>query len=66
ILFDTQAMGGGWEGNGGDGWIQLLEFNPEMTHVFVRTFSPLMAISPSTRDKAWFRHEFTEFEFDID
>lgn len=66
ILFDTQAMGGGWEGNGGDGWIQLLEFHPEMTHVFVRTFSPLMAISPSTRDKAWFHHEFTEFEFDID
>ena len=66
ILFDTQAMGGGWEGNGGDGWIQLLEFNRDLTHVYVRTFSPLMAISPASRDKQWYRDDKREFEFDIE
>lgn len=65
LMFDTQAMGGGWEGNGGDGWIQLLEFNPEMTRVHVRTFSPLMNISPASRDKRWFHGDKTEFDFNI-
>ncbi|MCF0234609.1 MAG: metallophosphoesterase, partial [Thermoguttaceae bacterium] len=40
ILFDVQAVGGGWEGNGGDGWLQLLEFTKDMKTVKVRTFSP--------------------------
>ncbi|MBQ3388870.1 MAG: metallophosphoesterase [Thermoguttaceae bacterium] len=66
ILFDTQAMGGGWHGNGGDGWLQLLEFDPDLTRVHVRTFSPLMAISPSTRGKAWYRDERRQFDFEIE
>ena len=66
ILFDTQAMGGGWHGNGGDGWLQLLEFDSDLTRVHVRTFSPLMAISPSTRDKAWYRDERRQFDFEIE
>ncbi len=66
ILFDTQAMGGGWEGNGGDGWLQLLEFNRDLTHVSVRTFSPLMDISPASRGGRWYRDEKREFEFNIE
>ncbi len=66
LLFDTQAMGGGWEGNGGDGWLQLLEFSKDMKNVKVQTFSPLFAISPATRDLAWHRGERQEFEFSLD
>ena len=66
ILFNTQAMGGGWEGNGGDGWLQLLEFNPEMTRVHVRTFSPLKAISPASRGQAWYRDARRQFDFEIE
>ncbi|MBQ7813923.1 MAG: metallophosphoesterase [Thermoguttaceae bacterium] len=66
LLFDTQAMGGGWEGNGGDGWLQLLEFSKDMKTVKVRTFSPLFAISPSTRANAWNREKYCEFEFSIE
>ncbi len=66
ILCDMQAMGGGWEGNGGDGWIQLLEFSKDMKLVKVRTFSPLFAISPSTQKNAWYHAERQEFEFSIE
>lgn len=66
LLFDTQAMGGGWEGNGGDGWLQLLEFSKDMKTVKVRTFSPLFAISPSSRANAWNREKYCEFEFCIE
>ena len=66
LVCDMQAMGGGWEGNGGDGWLQLLEFSKDMKTVKVRTFSPLFAISPSTRDRAWLRSEKQEFEFSIE
>lgn len=65
MLFDVQAIGGGWEGNGGDGWLRLLEFSADMSHVKVRTFSTLFAISPSTQNLAWDRSENAEFEFDI-
>ncbi|MGI5832808.1 MAG: metallophosphoesterase [Thermoguttaceae bacterium] len=66
ILFDTQAIGGGWDGNGGDGWLQLLEFNRDLTHVHVRTFSPLLSISPVSRSERWLRNEKCEFEFNIE
>ncbi|MBR4752987.1 MAG: metallophosphoesterase [Thermoguttaceae bacterium] len=66
LLFDTQAMGGGWEGNGGDGWLQLLEFSKDMKNVKVRTFSPLFAISPATQERAWYRDERREFDFSIE
>lgn len=66
LLCDMQAMGGGWEGNGGDGWLQLLEFSKDMKTVKVRTFSPLFAISPTTREHAWWRGERQEFEFNIE
>ncbi|MDO5581876.1 MAG: metallophosphoesterase [Planctomycetia bacterium] len=65
MIFDTQALGGGWRGNGGDGWIRLLEFNKEMDHVKAKTFSPLFDISPSTRHLAVERASYNEFEFDI-
>ncbi len=66
LLCDMQAMGGGWEGNGGDGWLQLLEFSKDMKNVKVRTFSPLFDISPVTREHAWNHSPNQEFEFSIE
>lgn len=63
MAFNAQAMGGGWYGNGGDGWLRILEFLPDGKTVKVKTFSPLFAISPSTRSLAWERSDYNEFEF---
>jgi len=66
ILFDAQSMGGGHRyGNGGDGWLRVLEFFPDNKTVKVKTFSPLFGISPTTQEHAWksdARNEFT-FQF---
>ena len=66
ITFNAQAMGGGWHGNGGDGWLRILEFLPDGKTVKVRTFSPLFAISPSTQNLSWSREPFNEFSFELD
>ncbi len=66
MICDMQAMGGGWEGNGGDGWLQLLEFSKDMKTLKVRTFSPLFAISPVTQEHAWWHNDRQEYELDIE
>lgn len=63
MMFNAQTAGGGWFGNGGDGWLRYLEFMPDGKSVKVKTFSPLFAISPVTCDKAWRREIYDEFEF---
>ncbi len=66
MVFNAQALGGGWHGNGGDGWLRTLEFLPGGKKVKVRTFSPLFAISPATRHLAWRTEPYDEFEFEVD
>lgn len=66
MVFNAQALGGGWHGNGGDGWIRYLEFLPDRKTVKVRTFSPLFAISPATRHLAWRTESYDQFEFALD
>ncbi|MEE6186106.1 hypothetical protein PIECOFPK_01204 [Mycovorax composti] len=67
MLFDAQSMGGGHrEGNGGDGWLRILEFMPDGKTVKVKTFSPLFAASPSTRHLAWKKDERNEYVFKFD
>lgn len=66
MLFNAQNEGGNWRGNGGDGWIRILEFLPDQKTVKVRTFSPLFAISPSTRHLAWRTAPYDQYEFRID
>lgn len=66
MTFNAQAMGGGWHGNGGDGWLRILEFLPDGKTVKVRTFSPLFGISPSTQNLSWSREPFNEFSFELD
>jgi hypothetical protein len=66
MLFDTQTDGGGWHGNGGDGWLRILEFSADGRRVSVRTFSPLFAVSPSTQHLAWRTEPFNQFSFELD
>ena len=66
VLFDPQAMAGGWGGNGGDGFIRLMEFDKDMKIVKVKTFSPVFAYSPSTQHLAWHTAPFNEFVIELD
>lgn len=66
MVFNAQALGGGWHGNGGDGWLRYLEFLPDDNTVRVKTFSPLFALSPSTRHLAWRTADYDEFTFTLD
>ncbi|MEN7550789.1 metallophosphoesterase [Rapidithrix thailandica] len=66
MVFNAQALGGGWHGNGGDGWLRYLEFLPDGKTVKVRTFSPLFAISPSTQHLAWRTASYDQFEFTLE
>lgn len=66
MVFNAQAMGGGWHGNGGDGWLRILEFSADGKKVKVKTFSPLFAFSPSTQHLAWRKEAYDEFEFVLD
>ena len=65
MVFNAQALGGGWHGNGGDGWLRLMEFMPDGVTVKVKTYSPLFAISPSTSHLAWRKSADDEFEFKL-
>jgi hypothetical protein len=66
MVFNAQGLGGGWYGNGGDGWLRILEFLPDGKTVKVKTFSPFFAISPTTRQFAWRTAPFDEFSFVLD
>jgi hypothetical protein len=66
MVFNTQAIGGGFTGNGGDGWLRLLEFMPDRKTIKARTFSPFFAASPSTCHLAWKNDVRNEFTFTIE
>lgn len=65
MLFNAQTEGGGWNGNGGDGWIRILEFLPDKKTVIIKTFSPYFAYSPSTIDKAWRKKSYDNFNLEL-
>ena len=65
MVFNAQALGGGWMGNGGDGWLRILEFLPDGKTVKVKTFSPFFAISPTTQQYAWRTEAYDEFSFEL-
>ena len=63
MMFNNQYIGGGGYGNGGDGWVRILEFMPDGQTIKVRTYSPLFGISPVTKQ---FAHRTGETDrFDI-
>ncbi|GAA3554533.1 metallophosphoesterase [Snuella lapsa] len=66
ITFNAQALAGGWHGNGGNGWLRILEFLPDKKTVKMHTFSPLFAISPETKSKAWNKEPYNDFSFQLD
>lgn len=67
MMFDSQDMGGGYRnGNGGDGWLRILEFFPDGQTVKVKTFSSLFAISPTTQSHAWKKDARNEFTMKFD
>ena len=66
MMFNTQTLGGGWEGNGGDGWLRILEFMPNGKTIKVRTYSPLFGISNLTKHLAYRTAEFDQFDFVIE
>jgi len=66
MVFNAQGLGGGFNGNGGDGWLRILEFLPDGKTIRVKTFSPLFAISPSTNHLAWRKESYDEFTMILD
>ncbi|MCM4166289.1 hypothetical protein KCTC52924_03217 [Arenibacter antarcticus] len=66
ITFNAQAMGGGWHGNGGEGWLRIMEFLPDGKTVIMRTFSPHFAISPSTQKMSYNKDAFNNFQIELD
>lgn len=66
MMFNVQTLGGGWEGNGGDGWLRILEFMPDGKTIKIRTYSPLFGISPSTKHLAHRTASYDQFEIVFD
>ena len=66
ILFDPQCTYGGWNGSGGDGWLRLLEFQPDGKTIKVRTYSVLFGHSPMTKHYAWRTAPYDMFDLTID
>lgn len=66
MMFNAQTLGGGWHGNGGDGWLRVLEFMPDGKTMKVKTYSPLFGFSELTADKANRRDAFDEFDVVFD
>lgn len=66
MMFNAQTADGQWSGNGGDCWLRLLEFLPDGKTIYVRTLSPLFALSPTTCQQAWRRDSCDEFKITID
>lgn len=66
MMWNAQTAGGGWEGNGGDGWLRILEFMPDGKTIKVRTFSPLLAISDAAAPQAWRTEKYDQFEMVVE
>jgi len=66
MMFNAQALGGGMSGNGGDGWLRILEFLPDGKTIKVKTYSPLFGYSPSTKGIAWRKEKFDQFDIIIE
>lgn len=66
MMWNIQCLGGGWEGNGGDGWMRLLEFMPDGKTIKASTYSVLFGISPMTKHLAHQRSKCCEFDMVIE
>lgn len=66
MMFNIQCLGGGWEGNGGDGWLRLLEFMPDGKTIKASTYSVLFGISPMTRHLAHQTDPWCQFDMVVE
>jgi hypothetical protein len=66
MMFNAQTAGGGWNGNGGDGWLRYMEFMPDGKTIKIKTYSPFFGFSPTTAKYAWRTNEWDEFEIVIE
>ena len=65
MMFNAQCADGSWYGNGGDGWIRILEFKPDGQTIGVKTFSPLFALSQLTKTQAWRTKDYDQFTITV-
>lgn len=65
MMFNAQTADKQWFGNGGDGWLRILEFMPDGQTIKVRTFSPLFAVSPTTAQYANRTASYDQFDIVI-
>ena len=61
MMFNAQTEGHSFFGNGGDGWLRILEFMPDGNTLSVRTYSPLHGISTLNRSHSWRTAPYDEF-----
>ena len=40
MMFNAQTADKQWFGNGGDGWLRIMEFMPDGKTIKIKTFSP--------------------------
>lgn len=66
MVFNAQHENGVRTGNGGDGWIRILEFKPDKKTVSVKTFSPLFDVALPTRHLARRTADYDQFDFIIE
>ena len=64
VMFNPQSCGG-WDANGGDGWLRIMEFMPDGKTISMRTYSPLFAASAVTQDFAWDKNKEAQFKIEI-
>ena len=62
MLFNAQFDGGGQFGNGGDGWLRIMTFEPDGKTVTIRTHSPLRE---AWGQSAWRTDAANQFSFEI-
>jgi len=65
MMFNTQVIGG-WDANGGDGWLRILEFKPDGRTISVRTYSPLFSVSHYTKHLANRTGECDQFDMIVE
>lgn len=65
MMFNVQMADGDWRGDGGDGWLRILEFKPDGQTISVRTFSPLFAMSKLTKNFAWRTASYDQFNITV-
>ena len=66
MMFNAQTADKQWFGNGGDGWLRIMEFMPDGKTIKIKTFSPLFALLLLLCDKSWRTDSYDQFDITIE